>query len=356
MAGYGWDEYDVRTGGQQTIHDAGNTIDITTEFVKIPGGQHGGNWAVRVKGKPRVDAPARLMSTVIFYAGMEGFGSLNVRNEDDELGIVGNLILDGSSQELGDFTMEITEGPESNKHPPPAHPSYSEKPSDRTIVTSLQVQDDGMWQVKNLMFQKMKEGIDAHVEKYGQENTPPPWSMFTIPNEIQEGNLHMIQKVFEGSFEFDILFSSASATMPVTSESLSAALKESTKSFSDRFSKIFTPKAPFSPSKYSTFAKSMFSNLIGGIGYFYGDEIVDRSYAPEYEEENEGFWHETADARHRQGAVKLEGPAELFTCIPSRPFFPRGFLWDEGFHLIPVAEWDMALTYARYPTYFWDQC
>ncbi len=96
--------------------------------------------------------------------------------------------------------------------------------------------------------------------------------------------------------------------------------------------------------KYSTFAKSMFSNIIGGIGYFYGDALVDRSYAPEYEEENEGFYRETADARARQGAVKLEGPSELFTSIPSRPFFPRGFLWDEGFHLIPIADWDMALT------------
>lgn len=88
----------------------------------------------------------------------------------------------------------------------------------------------------------------------------------------------------------------------------------------------------------------MFSNLIGGIGYFYGDAVVDRSYAPEYEEENEGFWHETAEARTRQGDVKLEGPSELFTSIPSRPFFPRGFLWDEGFHLIPIADWDMDLT------------
>ena len=88
----------------------------------------------------------------------------------------------------------------------------------------------------------------------------------------------------------------------------------------------------------------MFSNLIGGIGYFYGDSVVDKSYAPEYEEENEGFWHETAEARTRQGGVQLAGPSELFTSIPSRPFFPRGFLWDEGFHLIPIADWDMDLT------------
>ena len=344
MAGYGWDEYDVRTGGRQTIHDAGNGVDVITEFVKIPGGSHGGSWAVRVKGNPRPGSPPNLVSTVMFYAGMEGFGSIGVRNEDDELGIEGNLVLEGSSSELGDFTLEITKGPDSNKHPLPTHPSYADKPLDRTIVTSLQVPEDDLWKVKSLMFTRMKEVIDGYVDKYGNENPPPPWATFTIPNEIQEGNLHIMQKVFEGPFEFDIIYSSSSAETPVTSDSLGTMFARTTDSFSERFSSLFTPKAPFAGSKYLSFAKSMFSNLIGGIGYFHGDEIVDRSYAPEYEEENEGFWQETADARGRVGAVRLEGPAELFTCIPSRPFFPRGFLWDEGFHLIPVAEWDMDLT------------
>ena len=148
MAGYGWDEYDVRLGGHQTIHDAENKIDITTEFVKIPGGQHGGSWAVRVKGRPREDAPEPLISTVLFYAGIEGFGNLKVENEPDDLGIVGNVNIAGSSNELGEFTMRITEEPESNSHPPATHPSYNDKPMDRTMVASMQVPDGGIWQAK----------------------------------------------------------------------------------------------------------------------------------------------------------------------------------------------------------------
>ncbi|KAI4125223.1 MAG: hypothetical protein LQ338_004385 [Usnochroma carphineum] len=345
MAGYGWDEYDVRLGGRQTIHDAGNMVDITTEFVKIPGGAHGGSWGVRVKGTPRENAPEHLITSMIFYAAMEGFGSLQVSNEPDDLGVEGTVRMEGSSNELGDFVLEVTEGPEEkNVHPGPAHKSYASKPLDRTIVSSLQVESANIWQAKALLFQHMKTEIDQMIELYGNENAPPPWQIFTIANNIREGNMHFVQKVFDGAFEFDVMFSSGSAPEPVTSEVISKAIESATKFFSERFSKVLAPKAPFDKSKYEAFAHSMFSNLIGGIGYFYGDAIVDRSYAPEYEEENEGFWEETAEARQRQGAVKLEGPAELYTSIPSRPFFPRGFLWDEGFHLIPVADWDMDLT------------
>lgn len=88
----------------------------------------------------------------------------------------------------------------------------------------------------------------------------------------------------------------------------------------------------------------MFSNLLGGIGYFYGDQIIDKTYAPEYEEDNEGFWEDAAAAR-AAAAVSMEGPFELFTAVPSRPFFPRGFLWDEGFHLLPMLEWDIGVVY-----------
>lgn len=327
------------------IHDTGNHLDISTEFVKIPGGQHGGSWAVRVKGEPRDGVTPNIISTIIFYAAMEGFGTLGVQNSGDPLGVEGSVLLEGSSQGLGEFKLEITTGPESNSHPPPSHPSEEDKPLDRTIVTSMQATPEGLWQSKPLMFTQMKGEIDDLVAKYGQDGNLPPWVAFTLPNNIQDGNLHMIQKVFQGPFEFDILYSSGSAEAPVTSKVLDHETKQITKSFSHRFSKIFASKAPFDKPKYVPFAKSMFSNLVGGIGYFYGDEIVDRSYAPEYDEENEGFWHETADARNRHVKTGLEGPTELFTCIPSRTFFPRGFLWDEGFHLVPVAEWDMDLTW-----------
>lgn len=148
MAGYGWDEYDVRTGGRQTIHDAGNTLDLTIDFIKVPGGQHGGNWGARIKGVPREDAPAEQITTIAFYTNIEGLGRLGVATESGGLGFEGDVKLAGSDPALGNFSIDVTTGPETNAHPFHSHPTYEEKPLDRTLVTSGTLPSEHLWQVK----------------------------------------------------------------------------------------------------------------------------------------------------------------------------------------------------------------
>jgi mannosyl-oligosaccharide glucosidase len=150
MAGYGWDEYDVRTGGRQIVRDKGNTLDMVTEFIKVPGGSNGGSWGVRVKGMPREDGRPDQKSTVIFYTALEGLGHVEVENEKDTLGIEGTVSFVGNTAELGDFRMDITDA-EMNVHPGEHyHPeSYRKKPLDRTMVHSLLVPEEQLWQTKS---------------------------------------------------------------------------------------------------------------------------------------------------------------------------------------------------------------
>jgi mannosyl-oligosaccharide glucosidase len=151
MAGYGWDRYDPRHGGVQTIHDAGNEIDITTSFVKISdAGDKGGNWAVRIKGTPRQGAHEDLKTTVVFSVSSEGgpLSSLEVVGDDidDVKGIEGDVVLSGDNPTLGTFKVAITEG--KGKHPEHIHPSEEERPLDRTFVVSSTIPQEHLWQTK----------------------------------------------------------------------------------------------------------------------------------------------------------------------------------------------------------------
>jgi len=148
MEGYGWDEYDIRTGGRQTIHDRGNQIDLVTEFVKIPGAAKGGSWGARITGKLREDARPDLKTTVVFYAALEGAGMVQVDAEGyEDLGYAGDVTLRGQSEGLGSFKLEITKG-NNNHHPEHDHPTYVERPLDRTMVTSVQAPEMALWQAK----------------------------------------------------------------------------------------------------------------------------------------------------------------------------------------------------------------
>ena len=81
-------------------------------------------------------------------------------------------------------------------------------------------------------------------------------------------------------------------------------------------------------------AREITSQLIGGIGYYYGESLVDRRPL----NDSGMYLHDM------HGAMpKPEGPHSLLTATPSRSFFPRGFYWDEGFHLLHIGAWDAEL-------------
>jgi len=111
-------------------------------------------------------------------------------------------------------------------------------------------------------------------------------------------------------------------------------------SFAERFNRIFP--IPDSPRRdaLNAFSQAITSNLLGGIGYFYGTSIVDPSFSNEWDDDGSSADHEDDDKQSTSKGPHLTEPKALLTATPSRSFFPRGFYWDEGFHLLHVGEWD----------------
>lgn len=114
------------------------------------------------------------------------------------------------------------------------------------------------------------------------------------------------------------------------------------KSFKKAFSSVHAPKKPFDTDQHLQFGEEVFSSLLGGLGYFKGSIKVDTSKKALQAETTGKFWEKSEDAK-KHATPETKGPYELTTHTPSRATFPRGFLWDEGFHLLAVLEWDADL-------------
>ena len=304
MAGYGWTSYDVRNGGIQTINDTRNKLDVTTQFVKISDGDHSGKWGLRIRGDLRADANDHQKSTAIFYLGSEDSNSIiRCMHEQVSSGPNSAIVCDGGKSKLGDFRLRIPHSGIGDALP-------------LASVKSLVVPVDAIWQAKSI-FTDQLEGINSYDGM--------------TADTLGKGNLHYVQMIFEGSFEFDVLFFSNPVTEIMTSDQLTEGIRKLVSTFSERFNSVYPPQAPFQDEQHITFSKSLLSNLMGGIGYFYGRSKVDMSATADHNETNENF------------GIEAQGPFELFSSVPSRPFYPRGFFWDEGFHLQVIMDWDMDL-------------
>lgn len=57
----------------------------------------------------------------------------------------------------------------------------------------------------DFLFLALRDNLADLKERFAKEGHPPPWQTFTIKNTFQPGNLHYVQKVFEGAFEVKLL-------------------------------------------------------------------------------------------------------------------------------------------------------
>lgn len=121
-------------------------------------------------------------------------------------------------------------------------------------------------------------------------------------------------------------------------------------SFSSQVDRVFPRSSVFHEDKYAVFAQGLLSNLLGGLGFFHGDSKV-ASKEPEFDEKDPDFWMKEKAAMGR-ASVTMTEPTSLLSFTPSRSVFPRGFLWDEGFHLLPVIEWDLDLAVSVIRSWF----
>ncbi|THH15032.1 hypothetical protein EW146_g5398 [Bondarzewia mesenterica] len=345
---YTWTMYDARDGGVQVLKDGQNNVKITTEYLKVPGGQHGGSWAARIKGEPiHPDIPSR--TSLIFYLGLEGLGGFDMDTEEDGNGLDGPIEFSGSTPELDDFTIRIVDDPENTAVTSGPFADVFEDRIGKTHFGGFRVPPDNIWQAKEVIIQDiLKRAQDALVPYQNPAGgAPDPSFVLQLGDETLSGsNLFAVQKSFDGKFQFDVFFESKSAKQKLNAATLDEGMRVFTSSYSERFQSAFPVPPSAEHDSLQLFSQAITSNLIGGVGYFYGRSIVDRSFAYEWDEEVSFLAESDAeeDSDKIEKGARFTEPKALLTATPSRSFFPRGFYWDEGFHLMHIGQWDNDLS------------
>ncbi|XP_059577183.1 mannosyl-oligosaccharide glucosidase isoform X2 [Alligator mississippiensis] len=313
LPGYGWLLHDGLRFGVQEIRDFG--LALRTDFVKRPGGRHGGDWSWRVTARPTdTGAPASLVS-LLFYVATDGQGELQPRVEDKTR----LAAVTGTSEELGHFTVTFRK------------PSGAGTASQHASYNYLQATSPGLHRVADVVKSSLSSrfvhappsgprqryfGLDTYRGPPRDPAKPPRTQLL-----VHQVTLHL-------PCQLEVLFESGSVTeaerpSPLAGTTLSRELAKHASAFEQRFEETFGLAHKGFSAAEQAFARAALSNVLGGLGYFHGRSLV----------------------RAPQGEEPLLYPERpLFTAVPSRSFFPRGFLWDEGFHQLLLARWDPALS------------
>lgn len=422
---------DGRRFAEQLVEDPAMGVALRYQFVKRPTAtDRRGEWSVRLTGE-RFGQQERDISLLVYSLTQDPSGSIGGSDRRDNKQQTA-VTVDGQTTELGPFQLTINVVENGGDDAFTATDQFS--PQSATITDRLT--EEQSFRLKEMVQVTLKSRIEEilRADPEVANHPPPPQQLFMLSDfrdpstAHQEPNFHLhqlrVKTPFKLEVHFHYTFNGAAdngkndddknydgkddddddytnndeqeakdeanlrkdSNRPESNENNMDQLIEQQKTqFNMQFEKRFPLTAPFDASAHSSdeyrrFARVLLSNLVGGIGYYHGNAIVDQSSMPTSMDKAESFLfsHEddelesllmdslptgpstTDDLVNDDVAVKdikrtaiptappvkpVEvGPFQLFTGSPSRSFFPRGFLWDEGFHQSALMHWDPQLS------------
>uniref|UniRef100_A0A915CHJ0 Mannosyl-oligosaccharide glucosidase n=1 Tax=Parascaris univalens TaxID=6257 RepID=A0A915CHJ0_PARUN len=280
---YGWTLADGRTFGKQIIHDA--SFDLATEWINV-----GHTWTSRIRTSSTIQTKVAL---IFYFLIQDEVSFLHQFDESEQL-----RLFSGYSQLLGNFTI--------------------------TFDSNVSTEERSFLAERSLEYPdatNVKETMIAATEVDREHQT------LRLPNRfigIGEGNTKLIaiqlnvpmNSTVEVSFSTDV-------EEAVTGEMFEEILHQRSDAFIDKFESTFGLAAKGYSGFYQYMGRYALSNMLGSIGFTSGYNRVQSRYSTK---------------------ESLYGRHELLTSCPSRSTFPRGFLWDEGFHHMLIRKFDPELS------------
>lgn len=362
--GYGWIYHDGRSLAIQEIKDTENNYLLETSWIKTDL-QGTGSWAIRVQGTVLDPSKPASLST-IYYSALESDSSFMEPTFEQEKYVDGLpskpdssfddidagrfITAEKASATLPGFSMRFSDTPGANNNPanPDSidyiqHEEEFQETRPKWHYLGLKLPQQHLWRGKEVVQSDISSSVKAAYEAYGSKSMPFAADLLTLSDSIQPmSNFFALQRSFSGNFSFDVFYDAKDAPKStlLDGNGIGMALTASKQAYSQHLELAFPVpesdkvlKGKKGTSK--TFVRELTSQIVGSIGYYFGSSIVDRSFTHDYDD---------IAAEPREANPQLTPPAELLTATPSRSKFPRGFYWDEGFHLAHISAWDPNLS------------
>ncbi len=322
---WGWLKHDGKSYGTQEIVDKTNNMMLITSFVKPSFDEGGGvQFASRIEVTPlsivEGDDEGGPMS-IILYFGVDCDGyPQGVSDCLDIAGLSGGVLSARENVPKGGIEVSM----ETDVTGPIQIGVLS---SSGTNVSFEGMADTTFEAIHNNILHKLKTNmaknktettiIDQDIINALEDDGP-----FSNSLEEQSNVLAVrvsARKPFNVSFivrHNDSESPSSRLSWPTVSD-VDEWLRAGEDHFDTKFAEIYCNSMVVNE-EYRLAGKAALSNCIGSLAYFHGNSLL------------------------KGDAISFD--AELFTCVPSRGFFPRGFLWDEGFHQLLVSTWDASIS------------
>lgn len=308
---FGWTHHNGKSFGHQIITDKFHQTQLKISFLKISFESREA-WSVKINAKPINKIKKKI--SLLFYLGYESDSSMKLKlfETKEFSGYI------GWTPEVGNFAIGI--------------PKIKGQDSNHLVIYD-KIPKSKIWAISekfsNLMKRKLQKGFYEIGNLIFQSNDLTEYAALDLKNsssQLVDSNLLTFQFLMNNNENVEIIYFPINGIKKKElNERVKFYLKALDKSssekkkieFHEKILKIFKPETK----QLIPFLKYSISNLLGGISYFYGDSEV-----------------------FSNGAIKRTLEGSLFTDVPARANFPRGFYWDSGFHNILIGKWDPRLS------------
>lgn len=377
ISSFSWSRHDGRHFGDQHIVDDDLNLRFTTHFQHHPSQPDA--WAIRVSAVLLDNSKPTQPISLVFYAAAGPdeldqqtgvvdtadahlWGSVRLAGGSmlSKEGLVDDVVLQGEAGSVGGkYRVVVKEpafgvvsdivaaesagtqassvgggsGSRAYRRARRDKPDIKSLPVDAFHVASLPGDAKLAWAVEKALERLLRKTRES------ANNIDPEPPVYLLNDAVQASSPGMlVQRIVRAPFQMEATFVRSEGRTgeevraieeALDGDRLDQLLKRSRERFDYRFERVFGLAKKGVSVEEQAFAKAALSNLLGGIGFFYGSSVAHRKKSDR-----------TAGSDH----LEFLNPVGLLTATPSRALFPRGFLWDEGFHQLVVQRWDPELS------------